>query len=340
MALAGPKHALSWPCKRLGPGPEAVLSAESGAIIQLREGGGINVQGRYNNTQTSSFCRGAVTLLEGVSAMHAGGRRDEDTCWMGAEGRVLYPKHVNLRNTPTSPPTLPQEIPTDVACAQGRHALVFYRPYVYTNGKLHQGTGASDSTSGVHATSLKHAGSPLVHGIAGVGGGHAVGPRDELRRWPRRNGGGALSAKGARAQGGWAAGRMLWTPSDTDVAVSCLCPGSGVPRGTHDTLYKDTQRDLKRCRFANAHTPPPPASSCPGDAYLLPLKSPPFCQAGSPPRGGGGGHKVTVPPLKGWGGTAPQICTIVPQCKSASAPCKNYLWRLRRLVFPMLSGPR
>ena len=36
-----------------------------------------------------------------------------------------------------------------------------------------------------------------------------------------------------------------------------------------------------------------------------PLQSPPFCQAGSPPGGGG---------------IAPQICAIVSQCKSASAP--------------------
>ena len=52
--------------------------------------------------------------------------------------------------------------------------------------------------------------------------------------------------------------------------------------------------------------------------YPPPLQSSPSCQAGSPPGGGGG--------------IAPQICTIVSQCKSASghsAPCKNFLRRLR-----------
>ena len=42
---------------------------------------------------------------------------------------------------------------------------------------------------------------------------------------------------------------------------------------------------------------------------------------------------------RGGGGVAPQTCTIVSQCKSASAPCKNFLWRLWRLVFSVLSGP-
>ena len=50
------------------------------------------------------------------------------------------------------------------------------------------------------------------------------------------------------------------------------------------------------------------------------IEMPPFCRAGSPPLGGGGGHKVTVPSLRGGGGTAPQICTIASQCKSALAP--------------------
>ena len=36
------------------------------------------------------------------------------------------------------------------------------------------------------------------------------------------------------------------------------------------------------------------------------------------------------------GGGAPQICTIASQYKSASAPCKNFLWCL---VFSMLFGP-
>ena len=36
---------------------------------------------------------------------------------------------------------------------------------------------------------------------------------------------------------------------------------------------------------------------------------------------------------------APQNCTIVSQCKSASAPCKNCLWRLWRRAFSMLFGP-
>ena len=49
------------------------------------------------------------------------------------------------------------------------------------------------------------------------------------------------------------------------------------------------------------------------------LQSPPFCQAGSPPQGGGG-HEVTVTPWEGGGGVAPQICTIVSQCRSALAP--------------------
>ena len=66
------------------------------------------------------------------------------------------------------------------------------------------------------------------------------------------------------------------------------------------------------------------------------LKSPPFCRAGSPPKGGGGRSQSDGSPPGGLRGTAPQICTIVPQGKSASAPsapCKNFLWRLRRLVF-------
>ena len=46
-----------------------------------------------------------------------------------------------------------------------------------------------------------------------------------------------------------------------------------------------------------------------------PLKYPPFCWAASPLRGGGGGHKVTVPHLGGGGGTAPQMCARVSQCK-------------------------
>ena len=41
----------------------------------------------------------------------------------------------------------------------------------------------------------------------------------------------------------------------------------------------------------------------------------------------------------GGGGIAPQNCTIVSQCKSSSAPCKIFLWHLRRLVFSMLFGP-
>ena len=49
--------------------------------------------------------------------------------------------------------------------------------------------------------------------------------------------------------------------------------------------------------------------------------SPPFVRP-VPPRGGGS-HEVTVPPPLGGGGVAPQFCTIVSQCKSASAPCKN-----------------
>ena len=59
--------------------------------------------------------------------------------------------------------------------------------------------------------------------------------------------------------------------------------------------------------------------------YLTPpLYSPHQCRDGSLARAGGGG----IPP---------ENCTIVSQCKSASAPCKNFLWRL---VSSMLSGPR
>ena len=56
------------------------------------------------------------------------------------------------------------------------------------------------------------------------------------------------------------------------------------------------------------------------------------------PQGGGNGHEVMDPPFGGGGG-APQICTVVSQCKLASARCRNFLWCLRRRVFPMLSGP-
>ena len=75
----------------------------------------------------------------------------------------------------------------------------------------------------------------------------------------------------------------------------------------------------------HAQTPPPLAIS--------PLLSGRF-----PPTGGGTVTKRRFPPW-GVGGIAPQICNIVSQCKSASAPCKHFLWRLRRLVFPVLSGP-
>ena len=47
---------------------------------------------------------------------------------------------------------------------------------------------------------------------------------------------------------------------------------------------------------------------------------------------------VMVPP-QGGGGIAPQNCTIVSQCNSASAPCKISLWCLQPLVFSMLFGP-
>ena len=74
-----------------------------------------------------------------------------------------------------------------------------------------------------------------------------------------------------------------------------------------------------------------------------PCNLPPFVRPTPPPQGvGGDGHEVTPPPPAGGGGIAPQNCTIVSQCKSASAPlapCKNFLWRLRRLVFSMLFGP-
>ena len=72
---------------------------------------------------------------------------------------------------------------------------------------------------------------------------------------------------------------------------------------------------------------------CGGGSVRYPapiLKSPPFCRASSPPLGGGGGwHKTSVsdclPLAAPWGGGgAPQICTIVSQCKSASAPCKIF----------------
>ena len=65
--------------------------------------------------------------------------------------------------------------------------------------------------------------------------------------------------------------------------------------------HVSTDRDANRDAGLSCILPPP-------------LKSPPFCRAGSPPRGGDG-HKVTVPP------PPPQICTIVSQCKSASARC-------------------
>ena len=58
-----------------------------------------------------------------------------------------------------------------------------------------------------------------------------------------------------------------------------------------------------------------------------------------PPSWGGGGGGTRPRYLIGGGGIAPPNCTRVSQCKSASAPCKNFLWRLWRLVFPMLSGP-
>ena len=51
---------------------------------------------------------------------------------------------------------------------------------------------------------------------------------------------------------------------------------------------------------------------------------------------------MTVPPLGGGGWIAPQNCTMVSQCQSASAPsppCKKILWRLWRLVFSMIFGP-
>ena len=49
---------------------------------------------------------------------------------------------------------------------------------------------------------------------------------------------------------------------------------------------------------------------------------------------GGGGHEAT-----GRAGVAPQNCTVVSQCKSALAPCKIFLWCLRRLVFSIHFGP-
>ena len=61
-----------------------------------------------------------------------------------------------------------------------------------------------------------------------------------------------------------------------------------------------------------------------------------------PPQGEGNSHEVAVPHRgggRGGQGIAPQICTIVSQCKSTSVPCKNFLWRLWRLVFSMLFGP-
>ena len=52
-----------------------------------------------------------------------------------------------------------------------------------------------------------------------------------------------------------------------------------------------------------------------------------------PPTGGGGGQSDGSPP--GGEGVAPQNCTIVSQCQSALAPCKNFLWCLRRLIFSL-----
>ena len=54
-----------------------------------------------------------------------------------------------------------------------------------------------------------------------------------------------------------------------------------------------------------------------------PLTSPPFCRAGSPPRGGGG--------------NAPPNCTIVSQCKS-SVPCKNFFGAFGTEYFLCLLG--
>ena len=68
-----------------------------------------------------------------------------------------------------------------------------------------------------------------------------------------------------------------------------------------------------------------------------PCNLPPFVRPVPPPRGGGGGGSHEVTPPQGGGGIAPQICTRVSQCKSASA--KKFLWRIWRPVFTMLFGP-
>ena len=85
--------------------------------------------------------------------------------------------------------------------------------------------------------------------------------------------------------------------------------------------------------------PPPPAPPCPPPAPPPAVRSvavPPPPEISPlllgrpvPPLRGGGRSQSDGSP-HGEGGTAPQIRTIVSQCKSASAPsapCKNFLWR-------------
>ena len=84
----------------------------------------------------------------------------------------------------------------------------------------------------------------------------------------------------------------------------------------------------------NIHKGPPPPQISWG--HDTPLEVSLLVSGRFPPPGGGGRLQSDGSP-PGGRGAAPEICTIVSQCKSASAPCKNFLWRL---VFPMLSGPQ
>ena len=106
------------------------------------------------------------------------------------------------------------------------------------------------------------------------------------------------------------------------------------PRGVGNTLLHG-HTPCSKPDAGGLHDPWPGSRVSPAPLEIAPLLSGRY-----PPLGGGGQSQSDSSPP----GTAPQICTIVSWCNhrasAPSVPCKNFVWRLWCLVFPMLSGPK
>ena len=178
-----------------------------------------------------------------------------------------------------------------------------------------------------------------------------------LRTAERLNGG----ANGGAEKGTSNCAHFLWTPSigigrslSSSGGMLIRAPvevGPNYPLGSSTTAHNPAHpptygslgrpyagiRTLRACTswyayaavfggsksIGRSHTIATPSPRCNLPLFVRPVLS------------GRGRQEVTVPPPWGGGGIAPQICTIVSQCKSASAP----LAPLRRQVFSMLFGP-